>query len=117
MELPTVDSKDGMDCRCLQAGLPNLGDPNASCRRLYARIMRSMALDIRMIRGHHTVFGEAPSVLAGLLPRDLEAEALANVHRWRDVAFSRGKIWLPPQIVVLRTELRHDLMAVWEERL
>ena len=85
--------------------LPNLGGPNAFYRRLYAGIVRSIALygapvwvgatttkrlthrlargqrvmAIRMIRGYRTVSGEAANILAGLPPWYLQASVLANL--------------------------------------
>ena len=119
--------------------LPNLGGPNASCRRLYAGVVRSMALygapvwahslrrhylnapqkvlAIRLIRGYRTISGEAASLLAGLPPWDLEAIVLARLHEWRAEALRWGETPLPRQIVAQRTDLRCDLMATWRERL
>ena len=90
-------------------------------RRLYAGVVQSMALygapvwpgtmtkalarrlassrrvmAIRMIRGYHTVSGEAASFLARLPPWDLELETLAT--RWRRAALCQGETPLPRQI-------------------
>ena len=122
--------------------LPNLGGPNASCRRLYAGIVRSMALygapvwarslrlrpaqqlnasqrvmAIRMVRGYRTVSREAASLLAGLPPWDLEAKVLAHMWELREEAKRRGVTPLPREIAAQRTELRRDLMAAWRVRL
>ena len=122
--------------------LPNLGGPNASCRRLYAGVLRSMALygapvwarglkrlaahylnasqrviAIRVIRGYRTISGEAASLLAGLPPWDLEAMVLARLYEWRVEVLGRGEYPLPRQIAARRTDLRLDLMATWRERL
>ncbi|CAK1598932.1 unnamed protein product [Parnassius mnemosyne] len=122
--------------------LPKLGGPNASCRRLYAGIVRSMALygasvwarglarlavhhlnapqkvlAVRMVRGYRTISREAACLLAGLPPWDLEAIVLARLHEWRAEALCRGETPLPRQVVVQRTDFRHDLMATWRERL
>ncbi|KLV34219.1 hypothetical protein AB894_15215 [Piscirickettsia salmonis] len=122
--------------------LPNLGGPNASCRRLYAGVVRSMALygapvwapnlmrrparalltsqrvmAIRVIRGYRTISGEAANLLAGLPPWDLEAKVLARVFSLRADARRRGETPLPRQISAWRDELRRDLMAEWQQRL
>ena len=87
--------------------LPNLRGPNPSCRKLYAGVVRSMALygapvwarsikrraahylnvnapqkvvAVRLIRGYRTISREAASLLAGLPPWDLEAIVLARLH-------------------------------------
>ena len=121
--------------------LPNLSGPNASCRRLYAGVVRSMALygapvwalsirtrplklvacqrvmAIRMIRGYRTIAGESANLLAGLLPWDLEATALQRVYEWRVEAQSRGESLLPRQVEARREELRRAFRAVWRGRL
>ena len=121
--------------------LPNLSGPNASCRRLYAGVVRSMALygapvwalsirtrpiklvacqrvmAIRMIRGYRTIAGESANLLAGLLPWDLEATALQRVYEWRVEAQRRGVTPLPREVEARREELRRDLRAVWRARL
>ena len=122
--------------------LPNLRGPNASCRRLYAGVVRSMALygapvwarsikrraahylnapqkvvAVRLIRGYRTISREAASLLAGLPPWDLEAIVLARLHEWRAGALRRGETPLPRQITAQRTDLRRDLMATWRQRL
>ncbi|KAJ0179790.1 hypothetical protein K1T71_004381 [Dendrolimus kikuchii] len=84
--------------------LPNIGGPEATCRKLFEGIVRSMALygapvwadrlaarnivllrqaqrvlAVRAIRGYRTVSFEAASLLAGSPPWDLEARVLASL--------------------------------------
>nr|XP_032519012.1 uncharacterized protein LOC116771300 [Danaus plexippus plexippus] len=122
--------------------LPNLGGPNASCRRLYLGIMQSMVLygapvwalnlsrrpartliasqrvmAIRIIRGYRPISGEAANLLAGSPPWDLEAKALAQVFSLRAEACRQGQAPLPCQIRAWQDELQRDLMTQWKERL
>nr|XP_026496950.1 uncharacterized protein LOC113401312 [Vanessa tameamea] len=85
--------------------LPNVGGPGSVCRRLYAAVVRSMTLygapiwvdaltannrdllrkpqrviAVRGIRGYRTVSWTAATLLAGVLPRELKAEVLAEVY-------------------------------------
>ncbi|KAJ0169535.1 hypothetical protein K1T71_014720 [Dendrolimus kikuchii] len=95
--------------------LPNIGGPNATCRKLFEGIVRSMALygapvwadrltarnaallrqaqrvlAVRAIRGYRTVSFEVASLLAGSPPWDLEARVLASLYTWRKEALARG---------------------------
>ena len=119
--------------------LPNIGGPGAACRRLYAGVVRSMALygapvwadalnrdniaqlrrpqramAIRAIRGYRTISAEAACVLAGFLPWDLEARALASVYFWREEAL---QVPAPREVERRREEFRAVAMEEWEERL
>ncbi|XP_061719981.1 uncharacterized protein LOC133527106 [Cydia pomonella] len=98
---------------------PNVGGPNVSCRKLYAGVVRSMALygapiwaffltaenqallrrpqrvmAVRMARAYRSVSHEAACVLAGTPPWDLDAAALADVY-WR-VTEARASGIQPP---------------------
>ncbi|XP_050550464.1 uncharacterized protein LOC126910806 [Spodoptera frugiperda] len=122
--------------------LPNLGNPNTSCRWLYMGIVRSMALygspvwadgltapniallrssqramAIRVIRGYRTISFEAASLLAGSPPWDLEAKALASLYRWRGELAARGERYPPRVLEARRTELRCDTITEWKTRL
>ncbi|KAF9820500.1 hypothetical protein SFRURICE_009919 [Spodoptera frugiperda] len=126
--------------------LPNLGGPNASCRRLYAGIVRSMALygapvwaptlmrrparalltsqrvmAIRVIRGYRTISGEAANLLAGLPPWDLEAKVLARVFSLRADARRRGETPLPRQIsakaLLVTAHAAHDEESLYDSKL
>lgn len=122
--------------------LPNLGGPNASCRRLYMGIVRSMALygapiwandltvrnvpflrapqramAVRTIRGYRTVSFEAASLLAGSAPWDLEAGVLASLFTWREDVLVRGVFTAPRELRRKRSELRRELEAEWAARL
>jgi hypothetical protein len=84
-----------------------VGGPGASCRRLYASIIRSMTtygapiwidalnsrnkillrrsqriIALRAIRGYRTISSVAAIVLAGDAPWELHAEELAEVYRF-----------------------------------
>jgi hypothetical protein len=122
--------------------LPNLDGPNASCRRLYAGVVRSMALygapiwagslnaknqaqlrrpqrvmAVRMARAYRTVSYEAACVLAGTPPWDLDASVLANVY-WRVTeARARGDQPLLEEIRRWRLDSRSVLIQKWKERL
>ncbi|XP_063371852.1 uncharacterized protein LOC134660082 [Cydia amplana] len=97
--------------------LPNLGGPNAPCRRLYAGIVRSMALygapiwagrltgrarallrrpqrvlAQRMVRAYRTTSHAAACLLAGTPPWELDAGVLADRYRLRAEARRRGEL-------------------------
>ncbi|PZC79491.1 hypothetical protein B5X24_HaOG216271 [Helicoverpa armigera] len=98
--------------------LPNLGGPNAPCRKLYAGVMRSMPFTgARLIREYRTISREAAGLLAGLPPWDLETRVFLRLYDWREEAQRRGETPLPRQVVEQRAELRRDLMVAWRERL
>jgi hypothetical protein len=103
--------------------LPNIAGPDISCRRLYAGVIRSMALygapvwtyslksrnnallrkpqrvmATRMIRGYRTISGEATCLLAGTVPWDLEAKALASVYCWSKEAQCLGNLPAPREV-------------------
>jgi hypothetical protein len=122
--------------------LPNVGGPNASCRRLYAGVVRSMALygapiwagsltahnraqlrrpqrvmAVRMATAYCTVSHEAACVLAGTPPWDLDALVLADVYWYVTEARARGV--QPPLEDIRRWRLdsRRVLLQKWQERL
>lgn len=123
--------------------LPNVGGPSVTCRKLYTGVLRSMALygapiwagtlgpstlvllrrpqrtmALRVVRAYRTVSFEGACVLAGVPPWDLEAEALAAVHRRRALARVEDG-GDPPQMVVTqwRREAHEEVLQTWEERL
>ncbi|CAH2106726.1 unnamed protein product [Euphydryas editha] len=96
--------------------LHNVGGPDSPCRRLYAGIVRSMALygaplwvdalsahnkallrrpqrviAVRVIRGYRTVSWTAASLLAGDPPWELQAEVLAKVYQFRSGQRANGE--------------------------
>ncbi|XP_063624757.1 uncharacterized protein LOC134796497 [Cydia splendana] len=96
--------------------LRNLGGPNAPCRRLYAGVVRSMALygapiwagrltrctkallrrpqrvvAQRMVRAYRTTSHAATCLLAGTPPWELDAGVLAERYWWRAEARGRGE--------------------------
>ncbi|XP_064073441.1 uncharacterized protein LOC113403570 [Vanessa tameamea] len=95
--------------------LPNVGGPETPCRRLYAGVVRSMALygapiwvdsftarnkallrrsqrviAVRVMRGYRTVPWTVATLLASDPPWELQAEVLAEVYRFRVEARSSG---------------------------
>lgn len=122
--------------------LPNLGGPKSSCRRLYTGVVRSMALygapvwadalsssniaqlrrpqramAQRAIRAYHTVSAEAACVLAGSLPWDLDARALATLYQWREEARNRGHLLAPQEVKRRRKALLQEAVERWGQRL
>lgn len=118
----------------LSSLLPNLGGPNAVCRRLYTGIVRSMALygapiwgnsltarkaallnkpqraiAVRVIRGYRTISGEAATLLAQTLPWKFEAKVLALLYIWRNQAQIQGSA------LSLREKRKELHVAVKEE--
>jgi hypothetical protein len=75
------------------------------------------AMAVRLIRGYRTISREAACVLAGSLPWDLEARALAAVYRWRKEALSRGDLPAPRELEAQRDAARLVMVARWKERL
>ncbi len=123
--------------------LPNLGEPGSSCRRLYAGVVRSMALyaapvwagrltaptrallrrpqrvvAVRLVRGYRTVSFDAACLLAGTPPWELEAEVLAGVYRRRAV-MRAGGVADPDSEVSRqwRSEAEQALLRDWKVRL
>ncbi|CAB3230287.1 unnamed protein product [Arctia plantaginis] len=123
--------------------LPNLGGASVPTRRLYAGVVRSMALygapvwvaaltapnrarlwrpqrilAVRAIRGYRTVSTEAACALAGTPPWDLEAEVLAEVYR-RVADFRAESGFRPPpeDVREWREAARRATMVRWSLRL
>lgn len=122
--------------------LPNIGGPEASCRRLYTGVVRSMALygapiwakdldrhnlallrrpqrvmAIRVCRAYRTVSYEAACLLAGTPPWDLDAEVLAEVHDRRVASLAGEQRLAPEELRRWRELLRDGLLRRWNERL
>jgi hypothetical protein len=116
--------------------LPNVGGPQAPCRRLFAGVVRSMAtygapiwadrlraqtkallrrpqrvVAQRITRAYKTVSFAAACALAGTLPWEIEARLLAERHRQRVGARTDADERLAPQEVAARRR-----MAVERER-
>lgn len=122
--------------------LPNVGGPGSPCRRLYAGILRSMALygapvwvdaltarnvallrkpqrvmAVRAVRGYRTVSWTAGTLLAGDPPWALQAEALAEVYRFRAGLKERGIVPRELEISRIRALAHQALIRRWEEEL
>ncbi|TLM46192.1 reverse transcriptase family protein, partial [Acinetobacter baumannii] len=124
--------------------LPNIGGPDQVVRRLYAGVVRSMALygapvwaeprnratmarflrrpqrtvAIRVIRGYRTVSFEAACVLAGTPPWELEAESLAADYRWRSELRARGVARVPEsELRARKAHSRRSVLESWSRRL
>lgn len=122
--------------------LPNLGGPNVACRRLYAGVVRSMALygapiwvdslaahnktllrrpqrvmAVRIIRGYRTISFEAACVMAGTPPWELDAEMLAGVY-WQRWDYRRQGQWPTLEEAKRQQEAaRKTLIRKWKERI
>lgn len=122
--------------------LPNVDGPDASCRRLYLGVVKSMALygapvwstaltnpsltvlrqaqrvlANRAIRAYRTVSGDAACLLAGSLPWDLEARVLTSLFEWRELAFDRGQRPALREMEGHRSELLQVARGDWALRL
>ncbi|XP_026743664.1 uncharacterized protein LOC113505244 [Trichoplusia ni] len=122
--------------------LPNVGGPDVGCRRLYAGVIRSMALygapiwaktlmpdsravllgaqravAIRIVRAYRTVGHEAATALAGTPPWDLEAKVLADLYTRITELRSRGVDPSPRQLENWRGQARLVTLRNWELRL
>ena len=113
--------------------LPNLGGPGGSVRRLYAGVVRSVALygapvwagdlmavprsvrllrqsmravAIRVARGYRTISYEAAGILVGELPIELLAEAHAWLYRRRQAIRREGGAPGPRRMEALRLQAR-----------
>ena len=120
--------------------LPNVGGPSVACRRLYTGVVRSMALygapvwadtlgrqnvahlrrpqramATRVIRGYRTISTEAACVMAGTIPWDLDARALASIYFWREEA--HDQVPAAREVARRREEFRDAALEVWEDRL
>ena len=121
--------------------LPNLGGPRARCRRLYAGILKSMALygapiwadsvtrrknasllqrpqraiAQRVARCYRTVGFEAACALAGTPPWGLEAIAQARFYEWMAGQRAIQGRPAPEECVAARREARDYLLISWKE--
>ncbi|CAH2104358.1 unnamed protein product [Euphydryas editha] len=122
--------------------LHNVGGPDSPCRRLYAGIVRSMALygaplwvdalsahnkallrrpqrviAVRVIRGYRTVSWTAASLLAGDPPWELQAEVLAKVYQFRSGQRANGERPSVDQVGRIRALAQRALIQWWKEDL
>lgn len=118
--------------------LPNLGGPDGVCRRLYAGIVRAMALygapiyadaitatnrsllqraqrivAVRIIRGYRTVSVGAACALAGTPPWELEAKVLAAVYEVRTAARREERPAAPEEIFRVRRDAEAEVHRRW----
>ncbi|CAH0713407.1 unnamed protein product, partial [Brenthis ino] len=122
--------------------LPNVGGPGSHCRRLYAGIVRSMALygapvwidalsapnraqlrkaqrvlAVRAVRGYRTVSFTAATLLAGDPPWELQAEVLAEVYQFRASERARGERPAREGVARIRRLADEALIRRWWEDL
>lgn len=116
--------------------LPNIGGPSGTCRKLYAGVLRSMALyggpvwvdslsdrnravlrqaqriaANRVIRGYCTIGFDAACVLAATPPWELEAKMLADLYHLKSEAEIQTEL---PEI---RREKEKRVIVEWVEQL
>ncbi|XP_041984091.1 uncharacterized protein LOC121736777 [Aricia agestis] len=122
--------------------LPNLGGPSLECRRLYMGVIRSMCMygapiwaeDLlpanglvlgrlqrvmatRAVRGYRTISKDAACLLAGSVPWDIDARALADIY-WRCAEVrAGGSNPLPDAVRRWRAQAKDRTLELWEERL
>ncbi|XP_026747033.1 uncharacterized protein LOC113508054 [Trichoplusia ni] len=122
--------------------LPNVGGPDVGCRRLYAGVIRPMALygapiwcgsltprnravllgaqrvvTNRIVRAYRTFGREASCALAGIPPWDLDASVLADLYTRCTALRSRGIEPSPGQRETWRRQARLVAFRNWELRL
>ncbi|PZC83970.1 hypothetical protein B5X24_HaOG206316 [Helicoverpa armigera] len=123
--------------------LPNIGRPGDQCRRLYAGILKSMALygapiwadslcrrrnaaairrpqrviAQRVARAYRTVSFAAACVLAGTPPWELEAWVLARVYDWKAAQRALDRHPDPIEREEVREEARELITGHWAEDL
>lgn len=122
--------------------LPNLGGPNGPCRKLFAGVVRSMALygapiwadslgarnrallrrpqrtvAVRICRAYSTVGHAAACVLAGTPPWEIEAVVLADAYRVRAEQRSRGESLAPEELARARDLRKEEVLQLWAEGL
>jgi hypothetical protein len=120
--------------------LPNVGGPKAPCRRLFANVVRSMALygapiwadklkdktkallrrpqrviAQRMARCYRTVAFAAACALAGSLPWELDARLLAERHRDRVADRTSGEFAAPQEVAASRRRAVERERDRWKE--
>lgn len=122
--------------------LPNVGGPGARCRRLYAGVVRSMAVygaplwvdalsaknkralraaqrvvALRAIRGYRTVSSGAAFTLAGSPPWELEAEVLTAVYKFTVARKENGEPPAPREVKDVRRRAQTEVLRRWTEDL
>ncbi|XP_063618702.1 uncharacterized protein LOC134791583, partial [Cydia splendana] len=122
--------------------LPNVGGPRAPCRRLFAGVVRSMALygapiwadrlssrnksllrrpqrvvALRIIRAYSTVSHAAACLLACTPPWELDAQVLAERYVLRAEARARGEHLDPEAAERADREAKIRLRELWEDGL
>lgn len=139
----------GLSLRLLKAAdalswlLPNLGGPGERCRRLYAGILKSMALygapvwadslhrrenatairapqraiAQRVARAYRSVGLAAACALAGTPPWELEAWVLARVYEWTAGRRALGESPAPEEREAVRQEARTAIVHHWTQEL
>lgn len=116
--------------------LPNIGGPSSTCRKLYAGVLRSMALygspvwfdslsdynrailhqaqriaANRVIRGYCTIGFDAACVLAATPPWELEAKMLADLY------YLKSQAEMQTELSRMRKEKEKRLILEWAEQL
>ncbi|KAL0852483.1 hypothetical protein ABMA28_000650 [Loxostege sticticalis] len=120
--------------------LPNLGGPRTRCRRLYAGVLKSMALygapvwsdslhrrenvallrrpqraiALRVARAYRTVGSAAACALAGTPPWELEASVLSAVYHWTAEQRARDLRPAPEERGAVRRHAHEDMVRDWE---
>ncbi|XP_070529759.1 uncharacterized protein [Cardiocondyla obscurior] len=122
--------------------MPNLGGPSWPVRRLYAAAIRSAALygapiwakdlttrskmflrrieralAVRVGRVYRTTACDAASLIAGVMPLDLEALAHARRYEWVGNIRSRGDQLTPAIKARMKNLSRKEALKSWSERL
>ena len=137
----------GLSSRLLKAAdtlswlLPNLGGPRTGCRKLYAGILRSMALygapiwveslrrkgnathlrrpqraiAQRVARCYRTVAFGAACALACTPPWELEAEVQTRVYTWSEEKRALGVRPTQEERGMVQREARDQLVLTWRE--
>ncbi|XP_026320752.1 uncharacterized protein LOC113230862 [Hyposmocoma kahamanoa] len=122
--------------------LPNVGGPSSDCRRLFAGVIRSMALygapiwaealtaktrpllrrpqrimAVRAIRRYRTASGDAACALAGAPQWELEASVLEETYRCRAEARDGGERPSPEELASVQRAAKHTLRRKLVENL
>ncbi|KAJ0183944.1 hypothetical protein K1T71_000367 [Dendrolimus kikuchii] len=102
--------------------LPNIGGPEATCRKHFEGIVRSMALYGAPVWADHltarniVLLRQAQRVLVVRAIRGYP-RVLASLYQWCKEALARGTRPAPQEAEACRSELRDVAMMVWKERL
>jgi hypothetical protein len=124
--------------------MPNLGGPCERVRRLYAGVVRSIAmygapiwcgalvastrlpkllhreqrrLAIRVSRAYRTIAFEAACILAGLPPWMYVACSLDDTYNWKEERARGGEPVTMDEVAARRAEAREEVLQHWRERL